>query len=163
MQRNWSIVWKRPYVENLPLTAWASSCTENFHFGPPWYTGCFCLIYFSSAYVIMTLDCSGGAQYKPPQGWKEMASTTLASRHIEGRKENEQWQRNWDRRGTWLLIGGLMLPGRSLVDSLHFLKPAASADPEYRCLAGCQAIRPHTNVWWSLGKKLVLPHEQLSN
>lgn len=47
-----------------------------------------------------------------------------------------------------------MPPGRSLVDSLHLLEPTASADPEYRCLAGWQAIRPHTNVRWLSRKEI---------
>lgn len=47
-----------------------------------------------------------------------------------------------------------MPPGRSLLDSLHFLEPAASADPEYRCLAGCQVTGPHTSVRWLSRKEI---------
>lgn len=41
-----------------------------------------------------------------------------------------------------------MTPGRSLVDSLHFLELTASADPEYSGLARCPAIIPHANERW---------------
>lgn len=38
--------------------------------------------------------------------------------------------------GTWHVVAGLVTPGRSLVDSLPFLVPSASADPQCRGLAG---------------------------
>lgn len=51
-----------------------------------------------------------------------------------------------------------LTPGRFLVDSLHFLEPTASADSEYRGLAGCQAIRPHAKGRWLPRKEIVLLH-----
>lgn len=47
-----------------------------------------------------------------------------------------------------------MTAGRSLVDSLHFLELTASADPEYRELAGCPAIISHANGRWLSRKQI---------
>ena len=59
---------------------------------------------------------------------------------------------------TWLLVLGLLTPGRSLVDSLHFLDPAASADAAYRVLAGYWLLNHMQMVAGSLGNKLMLSH-----
>ena len=47
-----------------------------------------------------------------------------------------------------------MTPTRFLVDSLHFPEPTASADPEYRGLAGSQDIRPHANGRWLFRREI---------
>lgn len=103
---------------------------------------CFCVIYFASVYVIMMQNCSGCAQYtKPPQGWKGILALTMWQLHLTslgldtlGTRKMGKWpkkkKKERDRKGSWHFVVGLMTPGSSLVDSLHFLEPTASADPE---------------------------------
>lgn len=51
-----------------------------------------------------------------------------------------------------------MTPGSSLVDSLHFLEPTASADPEYRVLLGVRLLDHMHIAGGSPGRKSVLSH-----
>ena len=62
------------------------------------------------------------------------------------------------KEATWLLILGLLTPGGSLVNSLDFLDPPASADAEYRILAGYWLLNHMQIVVGSLGNKLMLSH-----
>lgn len=56
------------------------------------------------------------------------------------------------------MVLGLLTPGRSPVDSLHFLDPPAYANAEYRVLARSWLLNHMQMVVGSLGNKLMLSH-----
>lgn len=93
----------------------------------------------------------GGKGFLP---WRWDSYNSLGLDTLGTRRKMSKWQEKRDKTGTWLLVTGLMTPGRSLVNPLHFLELTASADPEYRGLIRCQAMRSHANGRWLFRKEI---------